>query len=68
MNLSLRSIKTNYWSADNFKKHSNSMSCTLECAIQSCAVVSGYSFWQCSMPEVTLSSRVPTDSCQMTMT
>ena len=25
-------------------------------------------FWQCSMPEVTLSSRVTTDSCQLTIT
>ena len=36
LNLNLRSIKTNKWSADNFKKHAISMSCTLECAIQSC--------------------------------
>ena len=35
MHLSLRSIKTNNWSADNCKKHVNSMSCTLEPAIQS---------------------------------
>ena len=36
MDLSLRSIKTNNWSADNFKKHVTSMSCTLQPAIQSC--------------------------------
>ena len=35
MDLSLRSIKTNNWSADDFKKHVTSMSCTLELAIQS---------------------------------
>ena len=35
MDLSLRSIKTNNWSAHNFKKHVTSMSCTLEHAIQS---------------------------------
>ena len=36
MDLSLRSIKTNNWSADNFKKHVTSMNCTLQPAIQSC--------------------------------
>ena len=36
MDLSLRSIKTNNWSADNFKKHVTSISCTLQPAIQSC--------------------------------
>ena len=35
MDLGLQSIKTNNWSVDNFKKHINSMSCTLEPAIQS---------------------------------
>ena len=45
MDLSLRSIKTNNWSEDNFKKHVASMSCTLEPAIQSCE----YSFWQLSI-------------------
>ena len=33
--LSLRSLKTNNCSANNFKKHATSMSCTLEDAIQS---------------------------------
>ena len=36
MDLTLRSIKTNRWSADNFNKHVTSMRCTLELAIQSC--------------------------------
>ena len=36
MDLSLRSIKTNNWSADNVKKHVTLMSCTLQPAIQSC--------------------------------
>ena len=36
LDLSLRSIKTNKWSADNFNKYVTSMSCTLELAIQSC--------------------------------
>ena len=36
MDLSRRSIKTNNWSADNFKKHVTSMNCTLQPAIQSC--------------------------------
>ena len=36
MDLSLRSIKTNNWSADNVKKDVTSMSCTLQPAIQSC--------------------------------
>ena len=36
MDLSLRSIKTNNWSADNFKKHVTSISCTLQPVIQSC--------------------------------
>ena len=35
IDLSLRSIKTNNWSVDNFKKHVTSMSCTLELAILS---------------------------------
>ena len=35
MDLSLQSIKTNNWSADNFKKHNTSMSCTIEPTIQS---------------------------------
>ena len=35
MNLSLWSMKSNIWSADNFKKHVNSVSCTPEPAIQS---------------------------------
>ena len=33
--LSLRSIKTNIWSSDDFKKHVTSMSCTLVFAMQS---------------------------------
>ena len=33
MDLSLRSIKTNNWSADKFKKQVTSMSCILEPAI-----------------------------------
>ena len=36
MDLGQQSIKTNNWSADNFKKHVTSMSCTLEPAMQSC--------------------------------
>ena len=35
MDLSLLSMKTNYWSADNFKKTSHPMSCTTGPAIQS---------------------------------
>ena len=35
MDLSLRSIKTNNWSADIFKKYVTSMSCTLEPMIHS---------------------------------
>ena len=35
MGLSLRSIKTNNWSAINFKKHVSSMSCTLRPSLQS---------------------------------
>ena len=35
MDLNLRSIKTNNWWADDFKKNVTSMSCTLELAIQS---------------------------------
>ena len=35
MDLSLRSMKTNDWLADNYQKHVTSMSCTLESAIQS---------------------------------
>ena len=44
MNLSLRSIKTNNWSADDFKKHVTSMSCTLEPALSQVPLVSGYLF------------------------
>ena len=36
MDQSLRSIKTDDWSADNFKKQVTSMSFTLEPAIESC--------------------------------
>ena len=36
MDQSLRSIKTDNWSAVNFKKHVTSMSFTLEPAIESC--------------------------------
>ena len=36
MDLSLSSIKINNWSANIFKKHVTSMSCTLEPAIHSC--------------------------------
>ena len=35
MDLSLRSIKTNHWSADIFEKHVTSMIYTLKLAIQS---------------------------------
>ena len=35
MDLSLWSIKTNNWSADNFKKHATLMNCTLKHALQS---------------------------------
>ena len=35
MDLSLWSIKTNNWSADNLKKHATSMNCTLKHALQS---------------------------------
>ena len=35
MDLSLQSIKTIKWSADNFKKHVTPMNCTLEPVIQS---------------------------------
>ena len=52
MNLSLRSIKTNNWSADNFKKHVTSTSCTLEPALQSGAT----------------GQRIPFDSFQLTVT
>ena len=34
MDLSLQSIKTNNWSADNLKKHATSVSCTVEPTIQ----------------------------------
>lgn len=40
----MRSIKTNNWSADNFEKHVTLMSCTLEPAKQSNALVSGCCF------------------------
>ena len=36
MDLGLQSIKTNNWSADDFKKHVILMSCTIEPAIQLC--------------------------------
>ena len=49
MNLGLRSIKTNNWSADNFKKHVTSMSCTLEPALQSGATGQQIPFWQLSI-------------------
>ena len=49
MNLSLRSIKTNNWSADDFKKHVTSMSCTLEPALQSGATGQRIPFWQLSI-------------------
>ena len=49
MNLSLRSIKTNNWSADNFKKHVTSMSCTLEPALQSGATGQRIPFRQLSI-------------------
>ena len=44
MDLSLRSIKTNNWSADKFKKQVTSMSCTLEPAIQAMTLVNGCPF------------------------
>ena len=44
MDLSLRSIKTNNWSADKFKKHVTSMSFTLEPAIQAMTLVNGCPF------------------------
>ena len=53
MDLSLRStiIKTNNWSADNFKnwKHFTSMSCTLEPMIQSGDTGQQIPFWQLSI-------------------
>ena len=52
MDLSLQSIKTNNWSADNFKKHNTSMSCTiilLSPQYSQVILVSGYPFWQLSI-------------------
>ena len=50
MDLSLRSIKTNNWSADNFKKtRHTSTSRTLEPWYRQVTLVSGYPFWQLSI-------------------
>ena len=44
MDLSLRSIKSNNWSADKFKKQVTSMSCIRESAIQAMTLVNGCPF------------------------
>ena len=44
----LWSIKTNNWSADNYKKHVTSMSCTFEPVIQSGDTGQHIPFWQLS--------------------
>ena len=49
MDVSLQSIKTNNWSANNFKKHVTSMSCTLEPTIQSGDTGQRVPFWQLSI-------------------
>ena len=46
MDLSLRSIKTNNWSADKCKKLVTSMSCTLDSRYSQVTLISGYPFWQ----------------------
>ena len=51
MDLSLRSIKTNNWSADNFWFHVTSMSCTLEHVIQAMTLVNGCHFGQLSIDQ-----------------
>ena len=51
VDLSLRSIKTNNRSTDNFKNHVSSMSCTLEPAIQAMTLVNGYHFSQLSIDQ-----------------
>ena len=45
----LWAIKTNNWSADNFKKHVTSMSCTFEPVIQSGGIGQQIPFWQLSI-------------------
>ena len=45
----LWSIKTNNWSADNFKKHVTWMSCTFEPVIQSGGIGQQIPFWQLSI-------------------
>ena len=46
MDLSLQSIKTNNWPADNFKKPITSMSCTFELWYSQVTLVSRCPFWQ----------------------
>ena len=49
MDLSLQSIKTNNWPADNFKKCITSMSCTFELWYSQVTLVSRCPFWQLSI-------------------